>query len=241
MTLSNIAEEASTKDDDCVQSVNIDSPAPQIQPCKRTFGSPAVRLPCFTHGLSTSLMRHPGNSGPDVLGVDPSDLAVVTITFYGGISQIIVGVWEISLMNTFSATVFAAYGGFEFVFSVIFFYLESLSWLHTLLTGSSNSHFTVPSESTSLSGARFHSFFSLVHFKSLYPTLQHTHLPFVVCALTCLSLNALTASPHLAIVGGTLGIIASFSAYYSAISLFWAQHTSFSYIPFPLMMAPFNV
>jgi succinate-acetate transporter protein len=235
MTLSTIAEEASTKDDDHVQSVNIDSPTPQIQPCKRTFGSPAAILGLMSLGtvfLSFSILTLVSGS------VDPSDLAVVTITFYGGISQIIVGVWEISLRNTFSATVFAAYGGFEFVYSVICLPRVALAAAHTV-NGVVERPFY---NAIGIYLAIWSSITFLLLLGALQTTIPYvaTHA-FTVCALTCLSLNAFTGNPHLAIVGSALGIITSFSAYYSAISLFWAQHTSFTFIPFPLMMAPFNV
>lgn len=46
-------------------------------------------------------------------------------------------------------------------------------------------------------------------------------------------------NPHFATAGGALGILASFGAYYGALSLFWTQQTTFSFIRLPpLVLAP---
>lgn len=49
-------------------------------------------------------------------------------------------------------------------------------------------------------------------------------------------------NPHLATAGGALGILASCGAYYGALSLFWTQQTTVSFIRLPpLIVAPSNV
>lgn len=235
MALSTIAEEASSKDDDCVQNVNIDSPEPRIQPYQRTVDSPIAILGLISLGtvlLSLSIPTLASGS------IDPPSLIVVIATFYGGISQITVAAWEISLGNTFSATVFATYGGFDFVYSA----------LCLPRIGHTAAHIV-----DEVVGQQFYDYIGIyfaiwgsIAFLLLLGAL-HTNIPYVathaciVCALACLSLNAFTGNPRLAFAGGALGIVASFVAYYSAFSFFWTQHTSFSLIRFPFMMAPFNV
>ncbi|KAG2040915.1 GPR1/FUN34/yaaH family-domain-containing protein [Suillus americanus] len=252
MALSTIAEEASSKDDDCVQNVNIDSPEPRIQPYQRTVDSPIAILGLISLGtvlLSLSIPTLASGS------IDPPSLIVVIATLsvaiytndldfdmvmssYGGISQITVAAWEISLGNTFSATVFATYGGFDFVYSA----------LCLPRIGHTAAHIV-----DEVVGQQFYDYIGIyfaiwgsIAFLLLLGAL-HTNIPYVathaciVCALACLSLNAFTGNPRLAFAGGALGIVASFVAYYSAFSFFWTQHTSFSLIRFPFMMAPFNV
>ncbi|KAG1830685.1 GPR1/FUN34/yaaH family-domain-containing protein [Suillus subalutaceus] len=235
MALSTIAEEASSKDDDCVQTVDVNSPEPQMKPYQRTFNSPAAILGLISLGtvfLSLSIPTLAFGS------VDPPSLIVVIATFYGGIAQTIVAVWEMSLGNTFSATVFATYGGFDFVYSA--FCLPRIA-----LAAADTVDGVVRQQLYNAIGI-YLAIWSSITFLLLLGALQ-TNIPYVVthacivCALACLSLNAFTGHLHLAIAGGVLGIIASFSAYYSAFSFFWTQHTSFRFIHFPLMMAPFNV
>lgn len=47
-------------------------------------------------------------------------LAVAAALFYGGIVQILAGMWEFRKDNTFAATLFSSYGGFLLAFGVIF-------------------------------------------------------------------------------------------------------------------------
>src|ERR1051326_7629475 len=47
-------------------------------------------------------------------------LAVAAALFYGGIVQILAGMWEFKRDNTFAATLFSSYGGFLLAFGVIF-------------------------------------------------------------------------------------------------------------------------
>ncbi|KAG1773306.1 GPR1/FUN34/yaaH family-domain-containing protein [Suillus placidus] len=255
MSLSTIAEEASSKDDNYVQSVNMESPAPHMQPYQRTFGSPAI-LGLISWGtvfLCLSILTlASGSVNPPSLVVVIATLSVpiytndpgfdMVISSNGGISQIIVGIWEMFLGHTFSATVFATYGGFNFSYGVLCLPRTGLA-----------AAFTVDG----VVGKQFYNAIGIylaiwgsIAFLLLLGALR-TITPFVatnastVCALTCLSLSAITGNPYLAIASGALGIVASFSAYYSAFSLFWTQRTSFSFpfpfIRFPLIMAPFNV
>lgn len=238
MSLSTIAEEASSKDDSYVQTVNMESPAPHMQPYQRTFGSPAI-LGLISWGtvfLCLSILTLASGS------VNPPNLVVVIATLNGGISQIIVGIWEMLLGHAFSATVFATYGGFNFSYGVLCLPRTGFA-----------AAFTVDG----VVGQQFYNAIGIylaiwgsIAFLLLLGALR-TITPFVatnastVCALACLSLSAITGNPDLAIASGALGIVASLSAYYSAFSLFWTQRTSFSFsfpfIRFPLIMAPFNV
>ncbi|KAG2078656.1 hypothetical protein BDR04DRAFT_1041723 [Suillus decipiens] len=233
MSLSTIAEEASPKDDDYVRTVNVDSPSPQMQPRQRTFGSPAAILGLVSLGtvfLCFSILTLASES------VNTPSVLVVIATFYGGISQIIVGVWEMFLGNTFSAVVFTTYGCFNFIYGVLCLPRTGHAATYTV---------------NRVVGHQFHSAIGIhlaiwgsITFLLLLGALQTT-IPLVamhasfVCALTCLSSNVFYDNPRLAIAGGALGIVASLCAYYSALSLFWEQYTSFSFIHFPLMIISF--
>ncbi|KAG1751851.1 GPR1/FUN34/yaaH family-domain-containing protein [Suillus lakei] len=234
MSSNSIAEKEVSKDDYYVQTVNV-SPAPQIQPNQKTFGSPAILglVSLGTVFLCVSVLTLTSKS------VGPPSLVTVIATFYGGIGQIIVGVWEMFLGNTFSATVFATYGGFNFSYGALCLPRTGLAAAYTV---------------DGVVGQQFYNaigiylaIWSSITFLLLLGALRTTTpivatLASTVCMLACLSLNAFTGNPHVAIAGGAMGIVASFGAYYSASSLCWTQQTTLSFICLPpLMLAPFNV
>lgn len=102
-----------------VQTVNMDAPAPpapQMQPFQRTYGNPAPfnMLAYGTVFLCSSVLTLASKS------VGQPNLVLVFATFYGGISQTLSGMWEMFLGNTFSATVFTTYGGFNFTFGALY-------------------------------------------------------------------------------------------------------------------------
>lgn len=233
MSSNSVTEKEGSRDNYYVQTVNMDAtpaPAPQMQPYQRTYGNPAP-LGMLAYGtvfLCSSILTL------DAKQVGSSNLVLVFATFYGGISQTLVGMWEMFLGNTFSATVFTTYGGFNLSYGALFLPQIGLA--------------------AAYSGQQFYyaigiylAIWDLITFVFLLGALRTTTpivatLGFTVCALTCLSANAFTGNPHLATAGGALGIIASFGAYYGALSLFWTQQTTFSFIRLPpLIAAPSNV
>ncbi|KAG2118655.1 GPR1/FUN34/yaaH family-domain-containing protein [Suillus discolor] len=166
-------------------------------------------------------------------------LVLVFATFYGGISQTLVGMWEMFLGNTFSATVFTTYAGFNFSFGALYLPQIGLAAAYTV-------DVVVGQEFYNAIGI-YLAIWDLITFLFFLGALRTTApivvtLGFTICALTCLSINTFTGNPHFATAGGALGIIASFGAYYSAFSLFWTQQTTFSFIRLPpLITAPSNV
>src|SRR5579875_2946569 len=51
---------------------------------------------------------------------DSVRIAVGAALFYGGIVQILAGMWEFKKDNTIAATIFSSYGGFLVAFGVVF-------------------------------------------------------------------------------------------------------------------------
>ncbi|KAG1737991.1 GPR1/FUN34/yaaH family-domain-containing protein [Suillus lakei] len=239
MSSNSVTEKEGSKDNYYVQTVNMDAPAPpapQMQPYQRTFGNPAP-LGMLAYGtvfLCSSILTLASKS---VGG--QANLVLVFAAFYGGISQTLVGMWEMFLGNTFSATVFTTYGGFNFSYAAL--YLPSLG-----IAAAYTVDGVVGQEFYNIIGI-YLAIWDLITFLFLLGAIRTTApivatLGFTVCALTCLSANAFTGNPHLATAGGALGIIASFGAYYGALSLFWTQQTTFSFIRLPpLITAPSNV
>ncbi|KAG2139848.1 GPR1/FUN34/yaaH family-domain-containing protein [Suillus bovinus] len=238
MSSNSITEKEGPRDNYYVQTVNMDAQAPpaaQMQPFQRTYGNP-VPLGMLAYGtvlLCSSILTLASKD------VGQPNLVMVFATFFGGISQTIVGMWEMFLGNTFTATVFGTYGGFNFSFGAIYLPQLGLAAAYTV---------------DGVLGQEFYNaigiylaIWDLITFLFLLGAIRTTFpivitLAFTVCALTCLSLNAFTGNPHLATAGGALGVIASFGAYYGALALFWTQQTTYSFIRLPaLVIGPSNV
>ncbi|KAI8083842.1 GPR1/FUN34/yaaH family-domain-containing protein [Thamnidium elegans] len=60
------------------------------------------------------------NAGAGVAADGPSNVVVGLAFFYGGIVQLLAGMWEFKTGNTFGATAFSSYGGFWLSYGLIF-------------------------------------------------------------------------------------------------------------------------
>jgi succinate-acetate transporter protein len=60
------------------------------------------------------------NCGAGVSATGPSNIVVGLAMFYGGVVQLLAGMWEFQTGNTFGATAFSSYGGFWLSFGAIF-------------------------------------------------------------------------------------------------------------------------
>jgi len=60
------------------------------------------------------------NAGAGVSAAGPSTIVVGLALFYGGLAQLLAGMWEFKTGNTFGATAFSSYGAFWLSFGVIF-------------------------------------------------------------------------------------------------------------------------
>ncbi|EGN92059.1 hypothetical protein SERLA73DRAFT_79899 [Serpula lacrymans var. lacrymans S7.3] len=237
MSANSITEKDGRNDSYYVQAASPDTPPaqPMMQPYQRTYGNPAP-LGMLAYGTvflcSSILTLHAGN-------VTTPNLVLVFATFYGGISQTLVGMWEMFLGNTFSATVFTTYGGFNFSYGALYLPQMGLAAAYTVdgVVGEEFSHAI----------GIYLGIWALITFVFCLGAIRTTApivvtLFFTVCALSCLSASSFTGNAHLNTAGGALGIVASFGAYYGALSLFWTQQTTFSYIRLPpLILAPSNV
>ncbi|KAF8838032.1 hypothetical protein BDN67DRAFT_934490 [Paxillus ammoniavirescens] len=208
---------------------------PQMHPYQRTYGNP-VPLGMLSFGAvilcSSLLTLHVGD-------VYTPNLILVFATFYGGISQTLVGMWEMFLGNTFTATLFTTYGCFNFSYGAL--YLPGIG-----IAAAYNVN-GVPTEEFHHVMGIYLGVWCLITFLFTLGALRTT-LP-NVCTLMaavgtfgCLSANAFTGNPQLATVGGALGIAAAFGAFYCAMSSLWTQQTTLSFIRLPpLIIGPSNV
>ncbi|KIK79586.1 hypothetical protein PAXRUDRAFT_160948 [Paxillus rubicundulus Ve08.2h10] len=167
-------------------------------------------------------------------GVYTPNLVLVFATFYGGISQTLVGMWEM-----FLGTLFTTYGCFNFSYGAL--YLPGIG------IAAAYSVDGIPTEEFHHAMGIYLGIWSLITFFFTLGALRTT-LPNVctlgvtVVTFSCLSANAFTGNPHLATVGGALGVTAAFGAFYCAVSSLWTQQTTCSFIRLPpFIIGPSNV
>ncbi|TFK48695.1 hypothetical protein OE88DRAFT_1634211 [Heliocybe sulcata] len=163
-------------------------------------------------------------------GVKTANLVLVFAMFYGGIMQTLVGMWEMFLGNTFAATVFATYGGFNFTYGAL--YLPEIG-----LAAAYSVDGVVTEEFEHAVGI-FLAIWDFITFLFCIGSLKTTAptvftLGATVCALTCLSAASFTGNAHLNTAGGALGLVATAGAYYGAFSGFWSQESTLKMIRLP--------
>ena len=140
------------------------------------------------------------------------NLAVATALFYGGLIQILAGMWEFRKDNTWAATLFTSYGGFLAAFGVIFF---PAFGIERALTASGT-----------LNPALGLFFLCWTIFSGILflGSLRTNIAMLLVLALMFLSYLFLTigelagANTTLLIIGGWLGIVSALVAWYTALA-----------------------
>ncbi|KAG2176552.1 hypothetical protein INT44_007215 [Umbelopsis vinacea] len=87
-------------------------------PAQRVIANPGP-LGLSAFALTTFVLSlH--NAGAGLPADGPSEVVVGLAIFYGGLTQLLAGMWEFATGNTFGATAFASYGGFWMSFGAIF-------------------------------------------------------------------------------------------------------------------------
>ena len=161
------------------------------------LGLGAFALTTFLLSLANAGIM-PAEAEPIVFGVALA---------YGGIAQILAGMWEFRKSNVFGATVFTSYGAFWLSFwAYVTFYAPK-----------------VPAELHGTAAGWFLISWGIFTTLMLVAALRTTAvlaLLFAVVAVVffLLGLGALTASPVLTVTGGFLGIIAAGLAWYLCLA-----------------------
>jgi succinate-acetate transporter protein len=165
------------------------------------------------------------------LGVAITGSIVSTALIYGGIIEILAGMWEFRKNNTLTATLFSAYGGFVLLLGALFFPM-----------------FGIPRVMLSLIGiVAFHHALALLYLcwtisvGVLLVASLRTSMPFMATlALLFLSYLFLfigelaNANTVLLMIGGWLGIVCALVAWYTAL----AGILQFAHSPFRLPTGP---
>ncbi|KAF4820086.1 Acetate permease A [Colletotrichum siamense] len=168
-------------------------------------------------------------------GVTAPNIAVPLAFGYGGLVQLLAGMWEMAVGNTFGATALSSYGGFWISYAI----LLTPNWN---IIGADGPYAANYSDHYSAVGFFLTGWFifttllllctlrSTVVFFLLFFTLDLAFL-FLACENYAANNGALTASRNLQICGGTFGMLAAFLAWYCALAGIQDDSNSFFQVP----------
>lgn len=196
-----------------IENRKIANPAP--------LGLSAFALTTFV--LSAINLQTRGVTAPNI---------VVTLAFgYGGLVQLLAGMWEMAIGNTFGATALSSYGGFWISYALIL----------TPSLGVADAYEGTNTE-TSAIGFFLTGWFifttilllctlrSTIMFFSLFFTLDLAFL-FLFCSEFAKNNGAATVALGLQKAGGVFGMLAAFLAWYNAFAGIADSSNSFFLIP----------
>ncbi|EPT00773.1 hypothetical protein FOMPIDRAFT_46921 [Fomitopsis schrenkii] len=158
-------------------------------------------------------------------GVTTPNLVLLFATFYGGISQTLVGMWEFYL-----GTVFATYGGFNFSYGAL--YLPQIG------IAAAYSVDGVPTEEFTHAIGIYLAIWWIGALRTTAPIVWT--LGMTVISLACLSSNCFHPNPHVNIAGGAFGLAATAGAYYGALSGFYSRASTFEQIRLPPVVLAYS-
>ncbi|KAL2163634.1 hypothetical protein VTH06DRAFT_5692 [Thermothelomyces fergusii] len=171
-------------------------------------------------------------------GVSTPNIAVPLAFGYGGLVQLLAGMWEMAVGNTFGATALSSYGGFWIAYGI-------LLTPHWNILGAGGPYVEPGSSDRTVNSAV--GFFltgwfifttilllctlrSTVMFFLLFFTLDLAFL-MLACSEYALNNHADTAAEKLTQAGGGFGILAAFLAWYNAFAGIADSSNSFFLIP----------
>jgi len=174
-------------------------------------------------------------------GLNVPNIVVGVALVYGGLVQLLAGMWEMAVGNTFGATALSSYGGFWIAYAI----LLTPAW--NILGedgpyGTEAAKAVDPKMATSAVGIFLTGWFifttilllctlrSTVMFFSLFFTLDIAFL-MLACGEFANNNGNLTASHRLTQAGGVFGMLAAFLAWYNAFAGLADSSNSFFLLP----------
>lgn len=143
------------------------------------------------------------------MGVDNNAIVMGLAMFYGGLIQLLSGMWELALENTFGGLALSSYGGFWMAFAAI-----HIPWFNVADSYTDETELASALGFFLLGWCIFTFMLTLCTLKS---TLAFFSL-FFLLSLTflLLAIADLAGSPNCKTAGGVLGVIVAFIAWYNA-------------------------
>lgn len=202
-------------------SFSSSAPAPPGAPTPATFGNPAPLGLCAF--AATTFLLSIYNCG--ALGISTPNVVAGMAFFYGGIVQILAGMWELAKGSTFGGLAFSSYGGFWLSYAAIL--TESFGIAEAY--GKDTSQLNSALGFYLLTWAIFTLFLMLCTFKT---TLEFFMLFFsLFVTFMLLSAHAFTGVTNCAVAGGAFGIFTAIVAWYNAFAMVTNKQNNYFGIP----------
>ncbi|KAI8094320.1 GPR1/FUN34/yaaH family-domain-containing protein [Thamnidium elegans] len=165
------------------------------------------------------------NAGAGVRSDGPHGVVTGLAIFYGGLVQLLAGMWEFKTGNTFGATAFSSYGGFWLSFAMI--YIPG-----TDIIGSYGKDADLMNKSVGyflLGWTIFTGIMLIASHRSNVGLISLFFFLFITFIL--LTAGKLNHSITCNIAGGALGIVTAFIAWYNALAGLLTKESSYFTLP----------
>jgi len=187
------------------------------------FGNPGP-LGLLAFGTTTFMLSF-YNVG--IRGITVPNLIVAPAFAYGGLAQLLAGMWEFAVGNTFGGTAFASYGAFWISFGLIFLPSSGIIDAYAATPGMLDDALAIYLIAFFL----LTTVFLLACLKTSYGLIWlflFLDITFLLLAIgECMGANGTTA--HKA--GGAVGIATAFIAYYNALAGLCTPDSSYFVLP----------
>ncbi|KAJ5992346.1 hypothetical protein N7451_008070 [Penicillium sp. IBT 35674x] len=194
----------------------------------RKFGNPAPLGLC-AFALTTFVLSAINMGAADI--TEPN--IVVALAFgYGGLVQLLAGMWGMAVGNTFGATALSSYGGFWLSFAIVL--TPGGFEIATSLGGASSQNFNY---SFGLFLMGWFIFTTILLFCTLKSTVAFfllfffLDLTFLLLGIAYLQGGGTAPDGKIAKAGGMFGLLAAFAAWYNALAGIADNSNSFFILP----------
>ncbi|KAJ5765453.1 hypothetical protein N7520_005012 [Penicillium odoratum] len=201
----------------------------------RKFGNPAPLGLC-AFALTTFVLSAINMGAADITAPN----IVVALAFgYGGLVQLLAGMWEMAVGNTFGATALSSYGGFWLSFAIVL--TPGGFEIATELGGADTKNFNY---SFGLFLMGWFIFTTILVFCTLKSTVAFfllfffLDITFLLLGIAYLQGGGTAANPKIAKAGGLFGLLAAFAAWYNALA--GIADTSNSFFICPVIHFPWS-
>ncbi|KAF1798654.1 GPR1/FUN34/yaaH family-domain-containing protein [Mucor lusitanicus] len=198
------------------------SPAPPVVAAP-TIANPGPLGLCGFALTTFVLSLH--NAGAGVSPTGPHGVVTGLAFFYGGLVQLLAGMWEFKTGNTFGATAFSSYGGFWLSFGLIFIPGANI-------TGSYGTDKALMEKSIGyylLGWTIFTGIMLIASHRSNFGLISLFFFLFITFIM--LTAGKLNESTPCTVAGGALGVVTAFIAWYNALSGLLTKQSSYFTLP----------
>ncbi|GFZ46979.1 hypothetical protein JCM24511_04205 [Saitozyma sp. JCM 24511] len=161
-------------------------------------------------------------------GVHTPNVVVPVLILFGGITQSLCGWWEMFLGNTFSATIFGSYGAFNLTYGALYLPAFGVITAYQNPDGSLRPEFNQAIGLYLMAWMMVTVLFIIGSLRSSAGVL--TTLVFTALAFLALGIYNMAGLDGGRIAGGVFGMVATASAWWTAMAGYWTPDTTFRWI-----------